>query len=67
MARIPDFLLALKVTPEETVLESPPSRLAKIVEIIHTEQVKVKSYDLDWNGHVNNLNYVRYVLENMPN
>ena len=66
MARIPDFLLALKVTPEETVLELPPSRLTKIVEIIHTEQVKVKSYDLDWNGHVNNLNYVRYVLENMP-
>jgi len=66
MARIPEFLQPLKVHPDESVLESPPSRLSKLLEVIQTEQVKVKSYDIDWNGHVNNLNYVRYVLENIP-
>ena len=66
MARIPEFLLPLKVHPDEPALDLPPSRLDKISDITHTEQVKVRSYDLDWNGHVNNLSYVRYVLENVP-
>lgn len=66
MARIPDFLQALKVHPDEPILENPSSRLSKIQGVNHTEQVKVRSYDVDWNGHVNNLCYVRYVLENVP-
>jgi acyl-ACP thioesterase len=66
MAGMPEFLQAIKVHPDEPVLDPPPSRLSKISDIIHTEDVKVKSYDIDWNGHVNNLSYVRYVLENVP-
>lgn len=66
MARIPTFLQSLMVHPDESVLDPPPSRLSKISLITHTEDIKVRAYDIDWNGHVNNLSYVRYVLENVP-
>ncbi len=66
MARIPQDLLSVSVHPDEQKLDPPPSRLLSIEDTSHRESVKVKLYDLDWNGHVNNLKYVKYILENVP-
>ena len=65
MARIPQELSNITVHPDEQLLEPPPSRLQVIQEATLVELIKVKLYDIDWNGHVNNLKYVKYILENI--
>ncbi len=66
ISRIPQSLLELKVSEDETLLERPPSKLTLSDAVINQEDVEVKLYDLDWNGHVNNLKFVRYILESLP-
>lgn len=66
MARMPEALMTLKVSEEENILEYPQAKLPLLKEEGISEEIKIRPYDIDWNGHVNNIQYVRYMIENIP-
>lgn len=66
MAKISAELMELKVSAEEKILEPPKSKIPPILDLQYAEKIKIKKYDIDWNGHVNNIQYVKYILENIP-
>ena len=65
IAKMPEALSALKVPQEEKILEHPSAKLPLLTEGGISEKIKIRAYDIDWNGHVNNIQYVKYMIENI--
>lgn len=66
MARIPDFIQALECPPEAACLPRPKNKLPKF-EVAHlTKKFTVGWYDLDFNQHLNNVFYLQWILETVP-
>ena len=61
MAKTPQSLLDL-ILPTE-ILEKPARKIPKVEKISYNKEGQISYFDLDWNGHVNNINYVKYMLE----
>ena len=68
MTRIPAWILALEesMTNRADWLERPDRRLVDVEEASNTRTYKVDYFDLDFNGHLNNLLYFRWMLETLP-
>lgn len=66
MARIPDFILALECPPEADCLPRPKSKLPKFEQVDLTKTFTVGWYDLDFNHHLNNVFYLQWILETVP-
>lgn len=68
MARIPDHILAIndKMPAVEDCLDRPERKLPKFGTADHSKTYKVGWYDLDFNGHLNNVLYSKWMLETTP-
>lgn len=69
MARIPDYILAInKDMPKpEDCLERPSRKLPKFGTATSFKNYTVGWYDLDFNQHLNNVFYSKWMLEALPN
>ena len=68
MAPLLDFIksFAPQMPPIENCLERPPGKLALIKKPERTMDFRVGWHDLDFNQHLNNTNYVQWMLETLP-
>lgn len=68
LARIPDFILEFrKFSPApELCLPRPSGQLPKMTEVHHHLDFTVHWHDLDFNDHLNNMYYLQWMLEAMP-
>lgn len=68
MARMPDFILSMAngMPPSEQWLPRPAAKLPPIRLPQHTLQLAVQYYDLDFNAHLNNVVYLRWMMECLP-
>jgi acyl-ACP thioesterase len=66
MARIPDFILAIETPPESECLPRPKSKLPKFEKTDLQKSFRVGWYDLDFNQHLNNVFYLQWMLETVP-
>ena len=68
LARIPDWILAMedRMTNRTDWLERPARRLPKAESYLSTRNYLVDHYDLDFNGHLSNQLYFRWLLESLP-
>lgn len=68
MARIPDFILtfgAYMPAPEKC-LPRPATKLPKFEKALQSKPFRVDWHDLDFNGHLNNVYYIQWMLEALP-
>ncbi len=68
MVRIPDFVLALESqmpTAEES-LPRPKTKLPPFEAAEVSKPFRVDWHDLDFNGHLNNVYYIQWMLEALP-
>ncbi|NJL74602.1 MAG: acyl-ACP thioesterase [Saprospiraceae bacterium] len=68
MTRIPDFITALSpaIPAPEKCLPRCGFTLYPLETFDRTQLSKVGWYDLDFNAHVNNVQYVKWMLETIP-
>jgi len=66
MTRIPKFILALETPDPATCLPRLPMKLPKFGTLDLQQKFKVGWYDLDFNMHLNNIYYLQWVLETLP-
>lgn len=69
MARIPDFILDPLIElfpPEEACLPRPTGKYPAFTEATLQQDYKVHWHDLDFNGHLNNITYVQWMLDTLP-
>jgi acyl-ACP thioesterase len=63
----PDTVLDRRFIPErDRALEFPTKSVTRLKEGEHTVQVTARRADIDINGHVNNVKYVEFCLEAVP-
>ncbi len=66
LERIPESLtLRIPKNPEDT-LPRPFSKLKQTDQYEHSYEYIVRYFDLDWNGHVNNVSLSRMMLQGLP-
>ena len=66
MTRIPDFILAIESPPPETCLPRPKNRLPKFEQVDLERRRTVGYFDLDFNHHLNNVFYLQWMLDTVP-
>ena len=66
MSRIPDFILALECPPDSECLPRPKNKLPKFEAANLSKTFTVGWYDLDFNQHLNNVFYLQWILETVP-
>jgi len=66
MARIPDYILAYEMPDPSTCLPRLRLKLPRFGEADLEKHFQVGWYDLDFNKHLNNLHYLQWILETMP-
>lgn len=68
MVRIPDFILELEaqMPGEKDSLPRPKSKLPPFQNADFSRPFRVDWHDLDFNGHLNNVNYIQWMLEALP-
>lgn len=69
MVRIPDFVLKFssEMPVQESCLPRPATKLPSIERIDFQTTFQVRWHDLDFNGHLNNVLYVQWMVETLPN
>ena len=65
MVRIPDFLYDFELPNPKEYLPRPTFRAPKFERSDQNHVYTVNWFDLDFNGHLSNVNYVRWLLETM--
>ncbi len=66
MARIPGFILKIETPPVENCLPRPKNKLPKFENPHLQKKFIVGWYDLDFNHHLNNVFYLQWILETVP-
>lgn len=66
MAPIPKYLFDYNLPDPASCLPKPRFKLPKLEQTDVKKQYEVNWYDLDFNGHLGNVKYVRWMLETMP-
>lgn len=66
MARIPDFIANMEMPDRATCLPRLPLKLAKFGKATLEKQFRVGWHELDFNMHLNNLYYLQWILETLP-
>ncbi len=69
MTTIPDFILRLKkdIPTPDNCLPRSDFKLPRIKNTLASNTYKVGWFDLDFNGHANNIPYLRWMLEPLEN
>jgi len=65
--KIPQKILDIGIPKETRFLPKPSKTIALPNEMEISDVRKVRSYDLDWNNHVNNIVLIRFVMEAIKN
>lgn len=65
IARLPDFILAFghKMPDRQVCLPAPPTALPEPGRLENILTTEVHWHELDWNGHLNNMYYVQWMME----
>ncbi|NNF34019.1 MAG: hypothetical protein HKN68_07915 [Saprospiraceae bacterium] len=63
---IPEPIVQLPVPTEFEKLELSAMRVPFTAEDYQTTEFKIGYFHLDWNDHVNNIHYTRFMLESVP-
>lgn len=63
MARIPEFILAYPMPKPEDCLPRPSGKLPAFERVDAEMSFAVQWHDLDFNGHLNNVAYLQWMLE----
>ncbi|MEM1218169.1 MAG: acyl-ACP thioesterase domain-containing protein [Bacteroidota bacterium] len=65
IARLPQFILdfSKQMPPKETCLAPPSAALPELGQTSHLMKTTVQWHELDWNGHLNNMYYVQWIME----
>ena len=66
MVKIPFSFQSLVYT-SDTPLNRPTKKLYPATTEGHAKNVKVNYFHLDWNGHVNNVQLIRFIMESLDN
>ena len=66
LQRIPERFRALIAPEDENLLESPPSKILKPETEDFKKEFTASWYDTDWNEHVNNIFFVKSMIESTP-
>lgn len=66
MIRIPEDLLDLVHPDDSEYLPRVDKRIKKQKNVDQTIELKVYQTHLDWNNHVNNVNYLKWMLMSLP-
>ncbi len=66
MAPIPPYLFDYNLPDPASCLPRPQFKLSKIEEPTLEKHFEVNWFDLDFNGHLGNVKYVRWMLETIP-
>lgn len=68
MTRIPEHILTLteKMPAPEDCLERPGRKLPKFEKADFVKNYKIGWYNLDFNGHLNNVFYTKWMLQTTP-
>lgn len=68
MAPMPDFILAYRsqMPPQEACLPRPDVKLPPFESPHYARQFEVNWHDLDFNEHLNNTLYIKWMLEPLP-
>jgi acyl-ACP thioesterase len=64
MVKIPFSFQSLVYT-SDTPLNRPTKKLYPVTTQGLAKEVKVNYFHLDWNGHVNNVQYIKMILESL--
>lgn len=64
MVKIP-FSFQSLVYESETPLDRPSKKLYPATISVQTTNVKVNYFHLDWNGHVNNVQLIKFIMESL--
>ncbi len=64
--KIPEAFLHLVVDDSVDTLPICQRRIKVPTEMEQTDSITIHNYDLDWNNHVNNNHYLRFILGNTP-
>ena len=63
---MPEFIHKLRMVNKKRALDDPFKKLPKLSKIDFEKQFKVRRSDLDINQHVNNVNYIEWAVESVP-
>jgi len=63
IAKIPKKFLKFDASAENETLPRPRNKISPLVDISAKVEMRIRKYHLDWNGHVNNNHYFKFLLE----
>lgn len=63
---MPDFIYDLRMIDKRRAIDDPFKKLPKVSNIDFEKQFNVRRSDLDINQHVNNVNYIEWAVESVP-
>jgi acyl-ACP thioesterase len=66
MVRIPPSMLQFNLPDSSKVLPKPTGMLRPLENVQYEKEFKVRLHDLDFNKHLNNVAYVEWILETIP-
>lgn len=68
MKRIPPHILAFEkdMPPLSEQLVRPDFKIPVLTQIDHSTNFRVNWHDLDFNGHLNNVYYLQWMMESLP-
>ncbi len=66
MSRIPEYIASMSMPEESDCLTRPKNKLPKFTKAEYSREFQVGYYDLDFNEHLSNIFYLRWLLEPLP-
>ena len=66
LQRIPEKFKNMVAPPDEEILDPPSSKISKLSSADFSKKFIPNYFDTDWNDHVNNLYFIKSILESTP-
>ena len=64
---VPDFIRKIPIVDDEHNVEYPNNKIASLSEYESSKSIVVGWHDIDINRHVNNVSYIKWLIESIPN
>lgn len=66
VVNVPDFIKAIKIDADRTPIQYSQEKISIGKEFELKKEIQVGWYDIDVNRHVNNLSYIRWLIDTLP-